>query len=496
MRVNIKYDDEFGAVDVSVPATADCAAADEYDGYGQGFCDFLNDAPTVFHAVEHYAKTLKAAGYVHLTERDDWAKQLKPGGKYFLTRNYSSLIAFALGGKYEAGNGVALIGTHIDALTLRVKPVSKASNCGFLQLGVAPYAGADNMTWWDRDLGLAGRVMVSEGDDIVQKLVRLPYPVAKIPSLAPHFGSIANGPFDKETNMTPIIGLEQELEKQFSALTAKDALNNPQSNHSPRLLKAVAKQLGVEVEAIKDIELELFDYQAAQPFGLERELLSVPRCDDKLCSYAAAEALLRATADKEFLAKSGTISMIFLADDEEVGSGLRQGAGGNFLQSVVERIVDVLKPSNAGLGNKVTQTYAKSFFISADVIHAVNPNFAYAYEPNMSPRLNVGPVISCDANAHMTTDAPGKVLCQRIADKVGTKLQLFQIRNGQPSGGTIGPMLSKATGMRALDMGIPQLAMHSIRATTGSKDPGLGVKYWEAFFREFEAVEGTIKVDH
>ena len=113
----------------------------------------------------------------------------------------------------------------------------------------------------------------------------------------------------------------------------------------------------------------------------------------------------------------------------------------------------------------------------------------------MAPRLNIGPVISCDANAHMTTDAPSKALCQKIADKVGSKLQLFQIRNGQPSGGTIGPMLSKATGIRAIDIGIPQLAMHSIRATTGSDDPGLGVKFFEAFFREFEAVEGTIRVD-
>lgn len=113
----------------------------------------------------------------------------------------------------------------------------------------------------------------------------------------------------------------------------------------------------------------------------------------------------------------------------------------------------------------------------------------------MAPRLNVGPVISCDANAHMTTDAPGKALCQKIADKCGSKLQLFQIRNGQPSGGTIGPMLSRSTGMRAIDIGIPQLAMHSIRATTGTNDPGLGVQFFEGFFRHFETTEGTIRVD-
>lgn len=113
----------------------------------------------------------------------------------------------------------------------------------------------------------------------------------------------------------------------------------------------------------------------------------------------------------------------------------------------------------------------------------------------MAPRLNVGPVIACDANAHMTTDAPSKALCQKIAGRCGSKLQLFQIRNGQPSGGTIGPMLSKATGIRAIDIGIPQLAMHSIRATIGSNDPALGIKFFEGFFREFESVESTIHVD-
>ena len=236
------------------------------------------------------------------------------------------------------------------------------------------------MTWWDRDLGLAGRVMVAgEGGKIEQKLVRLPYPVAKIPTLAPHFGAIANGPFDKETNMTPIVGLEdpsieQELEKQFNAMTASDAVNDPQRNHSPRLLKAVAKELKVKVEDINDIELELYDFQPAQPFGFDGELLSVPRCDDKLCSYAAMEALLRATADNTFVDNSSVISAVYLADNEEVGSGTRQGAAGNFLPCVVERVVDVLKQPHHGLGNATSMTFARSFFISADVKHALNPN--------------------------------------------------------------------------------------------------------------------------
>ncbi|ORY83266.1 aminopeptidase I [Protomyces lactucae-debilis] len=472
------------------------------DTHSKGFLDFLNDAPTVFHAVAHYTTKLNNAGYTHLAERDDWQAIIKPGGKYYLTRNGSSLVAFAVGRKYSPGKGVALIGSHIDALTMRVKPVSKKSSLGYLQLGVSPYAGGGNMTWWDRDLGLAGRVLVTDKATgaIKQHLVRLPYPVAKIPTLAPHFGAPSQPPFNPETNMTPIIGLEeqsalQSLEAQFNALSSNAPINNPTSNHAPRLLAAVAKQLNIQVTQIADLELELFDFQPAQPFGLDAELLSVPRCDDKLCSYAAAEALLNATQDARFLAESGCISMVYLADDEEIGSGLRQGAAGNTIPITVERIVDVLNTDKRPLQNLVAMTFARSFFISADDIHAVNPNFAGAYELNMAPRLNVGPVISCDPNGHMTTDAPSKAIAQQIALKTGVPLQLFQIRNDSRSGGTIGPMLSKQTGMRAIDIGIPQLAMHSIRATTGSKDPGLGVKYFEGFFRHFEHVEGTVTVD-
>lgn len=350
--------------------------------YGQGFCDFLNAAPTVFHAVDFYSKRLEKAGYQYITERDDWSDILKAGGKYYFTRNYSSLIAFAVGSKYTPGNGAALIGSHIDALTMRVKPVSTKSAVGYLQLGVAPYAGGGNMTWWDRDLGLAGRVMVAEKDgNTVQHLVRLPYPVAKIPTLAPHFGAPSRGPFDLETQMTPIVGLEEttiekELERQFNVMSTAP-VNDPVKNHSPRLLAAVARELHVAVDAIKDFELELFDFQPAQPFGLDGELLSVPRCDDKLCSYAAMEALLNATGDESALQASGAIQMVYLCDDEEVGSGLRQGAGGNMVPLAIERIVDTFNTkqrTSKSTSNLLAMTFARSFLISADVKHALNPN--------------------------------------------------------------------------------------------------------------------------
>lgn len=205
--------------------------------------------------------------------------------------------------------------------------------------------------------------MVKQTDNTVkQMLVRFAHPIAKIPTLAPHFGQVAVGPFDKETQMTPIIGLENELEKQLNALDVTDSMNNPQKNHSTRLLKAIAQNLNIQVEQIMDLELELFDHQPAQVFGLDSELLSVPRCDDKLCSYAAMEALLNNSKNADFIQNSGTISLVFLADNEEVGSKTRQGAASNILPNVIERIVGVMNARQSkSMHNLLSMTYGKSF---------------------------------------------------------------------------------------------------------------------------------------
>jgi aminopeptidase I len=247
--------------------------------------------------------------------------------------------------------------------------------------------------------------------------------------------------------------------------------------------------------SIVNWELELFDVQPATTGGLDREFIFAGRIDDKLCSWAAVQALLNSTSS---LSSSSQIRMVALFDDEEVGSLLRQGARGNFLPIVMERIVEEF--SDAGkVKSALGRTYANSFLVSSDVIHAVNPNFLNAYLENHSPRLNVGPAVSADSNAHMTTDACSTAVLQRCVDsdigvrKVDPKLQVFQIRNDSRSGGTVGPMLSSATGIRAIDCGIPQLSMHSIRATTGSLDPGLGVFTFQSFLENFEKVDAEFK---
>jgi aminopeptidase I len=230
-------------------------------------------------------------------------------------------------------------------------------------------------------------------------------------------------------------------------------------------------------------ELELFDTQPAQLGGLDKEFIFAGRIDDKLCSYSALEALLASSSSTT----SGIIKVVGLFDDEEIGSQLRQGARGNFLTAVLERTVESLTGDKGP--NILAQTYANSFLVSADVTHAVNPNFLGAYLQNHAPRLNVGLCVAADPNGHMTTDSVSTALLQRVADRVNATLQVFQIRNDSRSGGTVGPMLSSKTGIRAIDAGLVQLSMHSIRATTGSLDPGLGVKIFKGFFDHFEEVD-------
>jgi aminopeptidase I len=215
--------------------------------YTKPFLDYMTNNPTVFHAVDAVAKDLEKAGYKKLSERDDW--ELDAGGKYYLDRNGSSLIAFAVGEGYRPGNGAAIVAGHIDALTAKLKPIPTLRNkAGFVQLGVAPYAGALNNTWWDRDLGVGGRVLVKEGGKVVTKLVKLDWPIARIPTLAPHFGAAALGPFNKETQMVPIIGLDNsdvsssEEEFKASVLGGEGTFTASQPE---RLVRAIAGELGI-----------------------------------------------------------------------------------------------------------------------------------------------------------------------------------------------------------------------------------------------------------
>lgn len=412
--------------------------------YAKPFCDFLTDNPTVFHAVAAMKKQLKDEGFSELLESDEW--KLQKGGKYYVHRNGSSLMAFVVGEKYVPGNGAAILAGHVDALTAKLKPISKVPNsAGYLQLGIAPYAGAPNMTWWDRDLGIGGRVLVQEDGKIVEKLVKLDWPIARIPTLAPHFGAPAYGPFNPETQMVPIIGLEDtttsEPDQQMT-----DAFSQPpllgqrkgdydtfQSTQPPALVRAIGEALGMGMHTAKIVnwELELFDIQPATLGGLNKEFIYAGRIDDKLCSWAALQALIEGS--KSDTEHSSLIKMVALFDDEEIGSLLRQGARGNLLPMTMSRAVNALAGDRGYSPDLLGRTFANSFLVSSDVTHAVNPNFLASYLPNHSPHLNVGVVVSADSNGHMTTDAVSTAMLKRCADKVGARLQVC-FPSKRPSG--------------------------------------------------------------
>ncbi|KKK18527.1 hypothetical protein AOCH_005654 [Aspergillus ochraceoroseus] len=464
----------------SVPRSKVVLESINPDDYAQPYCDFMTNHPTIFHAVDGFSKELESKGYKYLSEREAWTSKLERGGKYYTTRNGSAIIAFSVGKDYQSGNGVAVVAGHIDALTAKLKPVSKLpSKVGYAQLGVAPYAGALGKTWWDRDLSIGGKVLVRNASTgkVEAKLVKLDWPIARIPSLAEHFGAPAQGPFNKETQMVPIIGVDNSdlFQSQQTSTTTADNGIEPgtfAATQPAKLIHVISKELGItDYSSILNWELELYDSQPACLGGLDKDLIFAGRIDDKLCCYAAHQALLA-------------------SPDSTSSSSVKMGARSNFMSSVIERITQSFVPVTSSYGpDLLAQTVANSFFVSSDVIHAVNPNFANVYLENHMPRLNVGVTVSADSNGHMTTDSVSHGFIKRVAERCGATLQVFQIRNDSRSGGTIGPMTSSRIGMRAVDVGIPQLSMHSIRATTGRLDPGLGVKLFKGFFDYFEDVD-------
>lgn len=298
------------------------------------------------------------------------------------------------------------------------------------------------------------------------------------------------GQNNKETEAVPIIGLDNSDISSSTNSKPAEPLGPAGSftaTQPPRLVQLISKELGIkDYSQIVNWELELFDLQPATVGGLDREFIFAGRIDDKLCSWAAFQGLLASEANED----DGGIKLVALFDDEEIGSLLRQGARGNFLPSVIERAVESLSGDSKTFGpGLIGQTYARSFLVSADVTHAVNPNFLSRYLEDHAPRLNVGICIAADSNGHMTTDAVSTAVVTRVCELSGCTPQVFQIRNDSRSGGTVGPMLSSAMGVKAIDAGMAQLSMHSVRATCGSLDPGLGVKFFKGFLDRWEKVD-------
>lgn len=463
---------------------------DYYLKYANEYIDFTAANPTTFHVVQSFGALLESKGFKYLSEKDDW-DILEPG-LYYTTRNGTNLGAFALGEQWDAETGAGIIGCHIDALATKLKPVSKKAQIdGYDMLGVAPYSGALSPVWFDRDLGLAGRVLIKaksgKGYKIESKLIdSSPKPIARISTLAPHFGAVSDPPYNKETIAVPVTGFSPGPESQPTSSEKKAPLFG---KHSLELLRYIASKAGCEVEDIVNLDLDLFDVQRGTLGGLKDDFLYAPRVDDRICSFAALYALL------EFAEKpipTGSFNQALFYDNEEIGSLTRQGARSTMITSIMKRVITATQELKDTSVEALTNVcFANSIVLSADVTHLMNPTYKSEYLESHYPLPNIGVTIALDPNGHMATDSVGHALVEEIANRNGDKLQYFQIKNNARSGGTIGPSISTITGARTIDLGIAQLSMHSIRAAVGSRDVGLGVKFFKGFYENWRPVYET-----
>ncbi|KAF3807673.1 Aspartyl aminopeptidase [Colletotrichum gloeosporioides] len=484
------------------------------------FVDFVNASPTPYHACATASKLLEKAGFTKIKERDSWNSSLRPGGKYYLTRNGSSIVAFAIGKKWKPGNPVAMIGAHTDSPCLRIKPVSKKNNVGFLQVGVETYGGGIWHSWFDRDLSIAGRVLVKDGEgNFVQKLIKVDKPLLRIPTLAIHLDRSSNFDPNKESELFPIAGLATaELNKGAAKPEDTDdsqedfkPLKAMTERHHPHILDVIAAHAEVEPEAVVDFELVLYDIQKSCLGGLNDEFIFSARLDNLNMTYCSVEGLIASVKDASVLDNDTTIRLVTCFDHEEIGSTSAHGANSNLLPAVLRRLASlpgsrdtasdgsyVAVSSHDGGDYESTayeQTLSRSFLVSADMAHSVHPNYAGKYESSHQPAMNGGTVIKVNANQRYATNSPGIVLLQECARLAGVPLQLFVVRNDSPCGSTIGPMLSAKLGVRTLDLGNPQLSMHSIRETGGSADVEHAIKLFESFYERFGELEEKILVD-
>ena len=473
--------------------------------FGKKACTFLDASPDPFHAVQESCTKLASAGFQKLSKREPFTGKLQPGGRYMYTINKSALVAFSVGHKYEKGNGFKVIGGHTDSPNLKVKPCSKRNSNGTasagkcLQLAVECYGGGLWHTWFDRDLGISGRVLVrdkGESSMITQRLVKIDKPVARVSTLCIHLQTgdeRAAFKINKEDHMSPIIAtLESETKSQLMGSEGSDDKKDRwAASQEPRLMNLVAEQLGIDVSQIADFELNLFDTQPAAIGGVHDEFLYSARLDNLATCFVSVEALIAHSTDN--LESDTDINVVVLFDHEEVGSGSAAGAGSPIMAEAINRIETAL---NGGIVDPDlhASTVRKSFILSVDQAHAVHPNYASKHERNHQPLMNGGVVMKSNSNQRYTTNGvTGFVVREltRIADIA--PVQEFVVRNDCPCGSTIGPIISAKTGIRTVDAGMPQLSMHSCREVMGVQDLSNGFDLFKAFFEHFRSVDNNLE---
>ena len=418
---------------------------------------FIENSPSCFHAIETIREKLNDEGFIELVEGRSW--QIEKGKKYYVTRNLSSIIAFKI--PENDLKNFHIVASHSDSPTFKIKENAEIEvNNKYVKLNTEKYGGMICSTWFDRPLSIAGRILVKEGNLVKTHLVNIDKDLVIIPNLAIHMNRAVNDgyKYNAQIDMLPLYGDN----------TSKGSL-----------MKTVAQSVGVEEDSILGTDLFLYNRMRGTKIGANSEYISSPRLDDLECAYASLSAFLSET-------NSNSASVYCVFDNEEVGSGTKQGADSTLLYDVLRRI-------NMCLGNSEEDYYkliASSFMISADNAHALHPNYSDKSDPTNKVYINDGIVIKYNANQKYTTDAVSASIFKSICDSVNVPYQTFTNRSDILGGSTLGNISNAHVSLNTIDIGLAQLAMHSTYETAGAKDVTYLIDALKAFYNtSIEQVE-------
>jgi len=424
--------------------------------------DFLDSSPSCYHAVDNIAKVLLNAGYVQLFESQKW--DLSNGEKYFTLRGDSSLLAFRIPKKDFRGFMIAA--GHSDSPTFKVREsaeVVSAGNC--LRLSVEPYGGMVMRSWLDRPLSVAGRVMVRRDDKIVSHLVNVDRDLLIIPSVAIHM--------DREVNKGTPLKANVDMLPLFAAGKEPGAFQ-----------RVIGEAAGVQEEDILAADLYLYPRTKGTMIGANQEFVASARLDDLQCAFGCIQGFLKAK-------ESNSVPVLVVFNNEEVGSGTRQGADSTFLTDVLHRINDAMGRSE----EEFQMAVANSFLVSADNAHAVHPAHPEYMDAMEAPVLNGGVVIKYNASQRYTTDAVSAAVFQQVCWKAGVPVQRYSNRADLPGGSTLGNISTAHLSIPSVDIGLPQLAMHAAYEVAGAKDTEYLVRAMTAYYESsFSAAPDGVKI--
>ena len=428
---------------------------------------FIKASPTPFHAVRTMSRMLEEHGFHKLTEGNAW--NIEPGNKYYVIRNNSSIIALNVGTDLEQ-YGFNVAASHSDSPSFKIKENAEIEVKGkYTKLNTEGYGGMLCSTWFDRPLSIAGRVIVKNGSSLETKLVNIDRDLLMIPSLAIHMDRTVNNghAFNKQVDMLPLLS---------AAVMEKGSLK-----------KIVASELGVNPEDIYGTDLILYNRMQPSIWGMENEFFSCPQLDDLQCAYASLQGFLKGGNEK-------SINVFVCLDNEEVGSGTKQGAGSTLLY-------DTLWRTNLALGKGEEDYYralAASFLLSCDNAHAVHPNYPEKTDEGNCAYMNEGIVVKSHAGQKYTSDAVSIALFRTLCERVKVPVQFFANRSDVEGGSTLGNISMSQVSMNAVDIGLPQLAMHSCYETAGMKDTEYMILATEALYNSHitAADEGQLVVQY